>query len=143
MNRSILPGVIFILGGMFFAILPQFILPVCENLVATASGGNVPMKCFWTARAEVGAGAMAVLGGLLYCTWHDAGSRFGIAAMTAGAALLAVAIPTVLVGVCSSEAMACRVGTLPALVLTGMALFIAAVVVCLTLLGAMKKKCRR
>ena len=140
MNRSILPGILFILGGALIALLPQSVFPVCTGMVATASGSSVPMKCFWMAKAEIGTGALVVFGGLLFCLCRNPGARFGIAAMTAGAALLAVAFPTLLIGVCPSETMDCHMGTLPALALAGSFVFLVALVACPGLARAMKGK---
>ena len=130
MSRSFLHGIIFIIAGALLALVPIILLPVCEGTIATASGGSVPMKCFWTARTELGAGALVAFGGILYCVFRNAGIRFGIAIMTAGAALLAMAFPTVLIGVCASETMPCRMGTLPAIVLFGALVLVAALFAC-------------
>lgn len=130
MSRSVLYGVVFIIAGALLALVPQVLLPVCDGTVATASGGSIPMKCFWTARAELGAGALVALGGILYCVFRNAGIRLGIAIMTAGAALLAMAFPTALIGVCASETMPCRMGTLPAVVLLGALVLVAALFAC-------------
>ena len=111
MNRSHIPGITLILAGTLIALAPYFLVPVCE--------GHAPMKCFWTARAALGTGILIIWGGLLYCLCRDAGTRLGIAAMSAGAALLAIAFPSVLIGVCATETMPCHMGTLPALVLAG------------------------
>lgn len=140
MSRLPLPGVLFILAGMLLAAVPHVLLPVCSGLVNTASGGTVPMKCFWTARAELGVGVLMVFGGVLYCLCRDTGVRLGIAAVTAGAALLAVALPTVLIGVCTTETMPCRMGTLPALVLVGAAVFFAALTACRNLSRSLRGK---
>lgn len=139
MRHSVIPGILFILSGLLLAGMPQFFPSVCDRMVATASGGSVPMKCFWMARAELGTGALVFFSGLLYCVCHDAGVRFGITAMTMGTALLAIALPTVLIGVCPSETMDCHMGTRPALILAGTAVFFVALIACLGLSRAMKE----
>lgn len=140
MSRFPLTGALFILAGILLAVLPDVLLPVCSGQVSTASGAAVPMRCFWTARAEIGVGALVSLGGVLYCLCRNTGARLGIAAVTAGAALLAVALPAGLTGVCAAETMPCRMGTLPGLVLVGVAVFFAALSACRNLSRSLKEK---
>lgn len=140
MTRPPLPGIFLILAGILLALVPHILLPVCEGVVATASGGNVPMKCFWTAKAELGTGALTAFAGLLYCLSRNPGVRFGIAVMTAATGMLGMAFPTLLIGVCPSETMPCRMGTLPALVLINAAIVITALLACLSNRRAMSRE---
>ena len=111
-------GITVIAAGCLYVLAPVF-FPVCE-----ASGGKA-MKCFWTARAEIGVGAMVVAGGLLYLFSADFQRRLGLVMMIGLSALLGAAIPTALIGVCANEAMLCRAGTLPAwLIVSGLLLLI-------------------
>lgn len=135
-------GIFLILAGALIAVVPQFILPVCESGVATASGGSVPMKCFWTARAELGTGALVAFCGTLLCVCRDADVRSGIAAVTSAASLLALAFPTILIGMCGAETMPCRMGALPALILLAVAAFFVSLAACRSFLCAAKKEGR-
>lgn len=139
MKRAPVSGILLVLAGITLALVPYAVLPVCAGTVETASGGSVPMKCFWTAKAELGVGSLITFGGLLSCFSRDAGARFGIAAMTAGTALLGIAFPTALIGVCPSEAMACRMGTLPALVLINSVVAVISLFACRNSRRAMKR----
>lgn len=140
MNRSVLYGGILIAGGALLALLPQFVLPVCSATVATASGGSTPMKCFWTARAEIGAGALIIFGGIRLCVLCAPGIRLGVSLMAAGTALLAMAFPTVLIGVCAFEYMPCRMGTLPGIMLVGTLVFAVSLLACREFYIEMKKE---
>jgi hypothetical protein len=115
--------------GTAIALAPYFLFPVCQASVPTASGGAVPMKCFWTARAALGDGGVIVFSGLLLFFVKAPGVRLGIALAPLLAGALVAATPQWLIGVCPGEMMACRMGTLPALTLLGGGAVITAVCV--------------
>ncbi len=108
--------------GLLFILVPHYLLPVCDNTLTLANGvSGVPMKCFWSAMAESGLGGVVILSGLLICLTPSPEVRLGISIMNLLLALLAATLPSLLIGVCANEAMACRLGTLPALyVLAGL-----------------------
>ena len=105
--------------GLLIALVPLCLFPVCEAGIATASGGSVPMKCYWTARVSLGSGGLVAFAGvlLLLCAKHP--FCLGVALMAIPAGLLVILAPTQLIGVCPGEQMACHMGTLPALSLLG------------------------
>jgi len=103
--------------GMLTILAPYVIFPVCDGLVATASGGAMPMKCFWTARAAAGLGGPLLFAGLVLFFAESPAVRFGVALMLLPIGLLILLVPWKLIGVCAAEAMPCHMGTLPALCL--------------------------
>lgn len=113
MKNRIITGIIVILAGLLYMLVPQFILPVCEHV----SGNGPPMKCFWSARAELGLGAAVIFGGLLFLLLSNTAARLGISLMLLAVTILAAATPTVLIGACRLNYMPCRAGTLPALMI--------------------------
>lgn len=113
MKNRIIIGIIVMLAGFLYMLIPQFILPVCEYV----SGNGPPMKCFWSARTELGLGAAVIFGGLLLLLLGNTAARLGISLMLLAVAILGAAIPTVIIGVCRSDYMPCRAGTLPALMI--------------------------
>ncbi|MWN31405.1 DUF4418 family protein [Gilliamella sp. Pra-s65] len=155
MKNRIISSSIFIIIGVLIILFPLYILPVCplpEAIVTPvdtmshgmsamngasselahsghmhASTGKI-MKCFWTARAEIGIGCLVIVIGALLLISRTAFIRMGLSMATACISLLAAAIPTILIGVCSNEMMRCNMGAKPALVLLSGLLFIAAVV---------------
>ncbi|KDN10290.1 hypothetical protein GAPWKB30_1092 [Gilliamella apicola] len=86
------------------------------------------MKCFWTARAEIGIGCLVIAIGALLLISRTAFVRIGLSMALACISLLAAAIPTILIGVCGNEMMRCNMGSKPALVLLSGLLFIVAVI---------------
>ena len=120
-------GAIFLIVlGLFTVLTPYSIFPVCQAAMPTASGGAVPMKCFWTARAAVGSGGMILFAGLLLLFVRTPGTRLGVALMLFAVGLFAILTPHTLIGVCPGEMMACHMGTLPALSLLGLLTLLAA-----------------
>jgi hypothetical protein len=87
--------------------------------------GEMIMKCFWTARAELGIGlVIAILGGLSL-VFKPALVSLGLGIGALLNAVLALLIPTALIGVCEHGHASCRVLTLPALlVLSGILILI-------------------
>ena len=117
MNKAF--GILIVVLALVIGIVPQFTDCKSQGKVLTLQNGKtVDMKCHWTARAEIAVavpmflvGAVMV-GGKRKETWQVT----GLMASTLG--VLAIALPTQLIGVCSS-AMPCNLVMRPALLLTG------------------------
>jgi hypothetical protein len=120
----VISGIVLIGLGVLLAAGPWTIFPVCEALdppmyVTTSTGKQLPMPCGYTARAEIGVGALVVLGGVGMMLAKSPGTRKGLAWMGLGAGALAIAIPTALIGVCANQSHPCVLETQPALILIG------------------------
>ena len=76
---------------------------------------SMPMKCWWTARAELGVGMAIVFGGVLLLLSYTRKFRSGIATMILALSVLAAAMPLWLIGVCEAETMRCHMIMQPAL----------------------------
>lgn len=139
-NRIILSLFIMFLG-LLIILFPLYILPVCphpdaliktandiHNQVANAghmhTGAGKIMKCFWTAQAELGIGVLIIAVGTLMLLSRTIFVRLGLSMALVCISLLAIAIPTILIGVCSNEIMRCNMGAKPALILLSGVLFL-------------------
>ncbi|HEX2946991.1 MAG TPA: DUF4418 family protein [Clostridia bacterium] len=111
MKNRIFSGVFFTLSGSLIALGPQFLFKVCERM------GDKTMKCFWTSRAELGIGALIAVAGLFLLLARSNQFRLGINLSIMLAGILAVLVPTVLIGVCSMPTMQCRLLTLPSILI--------------------------
>ena len=63
-----MPALVLVILGILIVISPWTIAPVCENegmYAKLANGKNLPMPCGWTARAEIGIGALTILAGAM------------------------------------------------------------------------------
>ena len=168
MKNRIIFGIIFIVLGALIALGPQTIFPVCgihaseqsavqgseqagmpmssqmadsaseEN--STSSAMPMVMKCRTSAKAELPVGiAIAVLGVLIIVSRSVKG-RIGLSIASALGGLFALLVPTVLIGVCASEQMRCRVLTLPALIILSILVIFVSVVNIVYLFKSGKKE---
>lgn len=136
MTNRIFIAILIMILGLLIITVPTYILPVCSPTGVTAlsadghshSAGIKFMKCHWTGQAEIGVGILIVVLGLFMLLTKLAAVRLGISIALSCIALLAAAIPTILIGVCPSEMMQCHMGTLPALLLLSGVLFIITVI---------------
>ena len=125
MVNRIISGLFCICIGLLLIAIPHCLFPVCSaELQLAGKDLTVPMKCFWTARAELGAGLVIIASGIMLFLFKNPHTRIGISVATTAVAVLAFAVPTWLIGVCLSETMLCRIGTLPALQLSSGILFL-------------------
>lgn len=140
MQNRVVSSLAYIIIGILFILFPMYILPVCPSEsvnLPTAMQGQVEhmhtgvgkiMKCFWTGRAEVGVGCLIIAIGILMLFCQKIFLRMGLSMAIACISLFALAIPTILIGVCDNQMMRCNMGAKPALVLLSLLLFIVALV---------------
>jgi hypothetical protein len=117
-----------ILLGLFIAIVPQYTYCTsggpgfhAHTVAGTASAvmSNQPMRCMWTARAAILAGApLAVMGALLlFSPAKRKESILGTLTVTTG--ILTMLIPTYILGTCMNPSMICNTAMKPALLIAG------------------------
>lgn len=106
-------GLFIAILGLLLAVGPIYIVPPCVKMLTTLSGAEIPMKCFWSARAELGIGILISVGGILTMFFTSAKARLAISLMIFFTSLLALAIPAHLIGGCKMETMACQLTTFP------------------------------
>lgn len=112
-------GIALVVLALVTAILPQF--TDCQSQgkqITLANGSKIPMKCHWTARAElatsiplIGVGAM-----LSFSRRRESWRNLSIAGVILGA--FVIALPTTLIGVCASG-MPCHTVMQPVSVAVG------------------------
>jgi hypothetical protein len=122
MKKRLVFGIPFIIIGLLIAFGPLTIFPVCEVM------GTMIMKCFWTARAEIGIGLIIVILGILTLVFKSPQVRLGLDIAVFLNGLLTLLIPTILIGVCAAPHESCRVLTLPALTVLSNILLLGAII---------------
>jgi len=111
-------GVVIAVFGLLIILTP-IIFPVCEGLLELVNGKQVPMRCYWTARAEMILGALVLISGLLvaFTESEETHKRLNNQILLMG--LATILTPLYIVPTCMHHDMACNIGTKPALIILG------------------------
>lgn len=109
-----------VLLALAIAIVPMF--TDCHSAgrsLTLENGRQIPMKCHWTGRAELGLSIPLLAVGLMMGFSRRKGARrmLGITGLSLGA--VAILLPTQIIGVCMSPDMPCVSMMKPALILSG------------------------
>ena len=108
MKNRIIIAASFILLGLLIILAPIVLFPVCES--------EKKMACYYTKEAEIGIGILIAALGVVYFFLKNKSARLGIAIAEFFSAGLVLLYPLKLTGLCKMSDMACRVKTLPALI---------------------------
>jgi hypothetical protein len=126
-------AIIMILLAVVIGVLPQF--TDCESQgrsLTLANGREIPMKCHWTARAEIGLAVPLLFTGMLMTTTRRKETLRNLSMVGATLGAFVIMLPTVLVGVCANPDMICNSLMKPSLILSG------ALVIGLSLFGVVR-----
>ena len=115
MKNRISISVLFILSGVLLVLIPTVLFPVCST-------EKMKMACYFTKKAEIGLGIVIAALGVLYFFFKNEGVRLGISLSQILLTVLVLAYPLKLIGICKNSEMACRVKTLPALIVASVLL---------------------
>ena len=118
MKNRILFAAAFILLGLLVILAPTVLFPVCES--------EMKMACFFTKKAEIGAGLVIAALGVIYFFLKNKDIRLGISIAQFLNAGLVLAFPAKLTGLCKMSDMACRLKTYPALIVLSVLLALTA-----------------
>ncbi|HBU12315.1 MAG TPA: DUF4418 domain-containing protein [Clostridiales bacterium] len=112
-------AVLLITLGLLIILIPNILLPVCTGRLALLNGGAVPMKCHYTAVAEIIPGIVVMVCGFLRLLFARGKAGVAVYIVAAVCGMLVILLATVIIGVCPGQGMACRVGSQPGLLLAG------------------------
>ena len=119
MKKPNIAGLITAAMGFLIIIVPNWVLPVCEGMLELTNGNHVPMRCFWTARAEIVLGALVLIAGLMVAFLSSAEARRRLNHLVAFLGVAVILTPLYIIPTCMNPDMACNVGTKPALIILG------------------------
>lgn len=103
----------------FLIVITPIILPVCEGLLELASGKQVPMRCHWTARAEMLLGVLIFIIGLMITFLKNPQERRRLHHLVAMLGAATILTPIFIIPTCMNPDMACNLATKPALIILG------------------------
>jgi hypothetical protein len=121
-------GVVMILLALVLAIAPIF--TDCESqgkTLTTADGRSVSMKCHWTGVAEIAAAVPLALAGIFALFGRRKETKRFAAIVGAASGLMAILLPTVLIGTCMSASMYCNVAMKPIILAAGILAIVASI----------------
>lgn len=124
MNSKPTAGILAIILGGLVALIPKLIFPVCTDMIELMNGKTLFMKCHWSAMAEILMGILIVLNGIMLILFRKREANMALGMVLFFLGLSVILIPTVIIGMCQTVTMACRVGTQPALVVAGVIVMI-------------------
>ncbi len=127
MKSSLVAAVLLCLLGIFIAVSPWTIAPVCEQsgmYAKLANGKELPMPCGWTARAEIGIGVLVLLSGILLAYAKSAETRRMIGVFGVALGVLTILFPLYITKMCALPDHPCNLLTKPALIAAGVVVVI-------------------
>lgn len=132
-------AIVIILLAVVVGITPQF--TDCQSqgkAIELPNGKSLPMKCHWTARAEIAVAVPLLLCGVAMLLSRRRESWRQQAVMTMVLGLFVVLLPAALIGVCAKADMVCHALMKPVLTLAGIVV-VALGAVCFLLAGRQKE----
>lgn len=127
MNKSM--GILIIALALVIAIVPIFTDCLANgNTLTTADGRSVPMKCHWTAIAEIGLAIPLALVGVFNFTSKRKETLRSLNIISLALGTLVILFATVLIGVCANPMMACNMIEKPTLILSGIMVMAASLI---------------
>lgn len=113
-------GILIMALALLIAVVPAFYNCQHDGKALTlANGMKVPMKCFWTAMAAIATAAPLFGIGLLQMFSRQKETRRALGVLGGILGVMAIALPTVLIGVCMHPDASCNLVMKPALIFMG------------------------
>lgn len=113
-------AIVLIVAGVVTIFVPSFYTCAAHGKSIQLPGGkSIPMKCLWTARAEIGMGVLLLAVGIFLFISRKLESRRFLSVLVLILGIFVLLLPTTLIGVCINPDMPCVVLMKPILLLIG------------------------
>lgn len=120
MNKRIVNAVFYIILGIALAIGPHTLFKVCDT-------SEKVMKCWWSVRAEIAIGSFLIFSGILILILKKAEFLLLANLYNIAIGVVAILIPSVLIGGCAKEVMPCRSLTFPSIYIIAAAVILSGI----------------
>lgn len=140
MKNKLTVGIIAIVLGVLIALIPIVIFPVCANKLELMNGKTLFMKCHWTAMSELLVGILIVLTGILIIGFKKHETRLALSIILFLFGLTSLLMSKVVIGMCDTATMPCRIGTEPALIVASVTTMIVGIGNVFFLIRSIKKE---
>ncbi len=113
-------AIVLLVLAVVLMVVPSFFTCASSGRsIQLPSGKNIPMKCLWTARAEIGLGILLLAVGVLLFISRKLETIRSLSILALILGILIILLPTVLIGVCGNPEMPCAAVMKPTLLLIG------------------------
>jgi hypothetical protein len=110
-------GIALVVMALAIGIVPQF--TVCKDQVTLMNGKTQPMKCHWSAQAEIAVAIPVGLMGAMTVLSKKKESQRNLAVLGIALGALVMLVPTKLIGVCAMPTHICATTMKPAMLSVG------------------------
>ncbi len=118
MNRIL--GIALVVFALGLAVVPHFTDCYSQgNVLKLANGNTQPMKCHWTAQAEIAVGIPLAAVGVMLPFSRRKGMAAGLSVTGVALGAMALSLPYALIGTCSAPTHICNTAMKPALTALG------------------------
>ncbi|MGN0687895.1 MAG: DUF4418 family protein [Oscillospiraceae bacterium] len=110
MKNKVINALVYLVLGVLLIIGPYTLFPVCDT-------AEKIMKCFWATRAVNTVGGMLAVFGIVLLLLKAGDSVIAVNLCSIAAGIAAILLPSVIIGGCAKDTMACQALTFPAIYL--------------------------
>jgi hypothetical protein len=113
-------AIVLIVSGLVTIFVPSFY--TCQaygKAIQLPGGKSIPMRCLWTARAEIGMGVLLLIVGIFLFVSRTLESKRFLSVLVLILGIFILLLPTTLIGICLNPDMPCVILMKPILLLIG------------------------
>ncbi len=108
MKNKLITAITYLFTAILLIVGPHTIFKVCEVM-------EKPMRCYYSERAELGIAIILLVTGILYFFTKTNRERLLITIATIPISIVAILIPSILIGGCAMKTMACQAESFPSI----------------------------